>query len=146
MRKEEQENTQTKPRDAIPGSYAIAATTQNVPPATTSTQQTQNVLPPRTTSKHPSKILRKIPQNPSTTSTNSTTIPSKKDNEKKENPSVPMNFIATANDDQIIDFICQLILSLTEGKTLKEINNLVLVAAKRSLQQISSANNVDNDT
>ena len=146
MRKEEQENTQIKSRDAIPGSYANAATTQNVPPATTSTPQTQNVLPPRTTSKHLSKIPRKIPQNPSTTSTNSTTITSKKDNEKKENPSVPLNFIATANDDQIIDFICQLILSLTEGKTLKEINNLVLVAAKRSLQQISSANNVDNDT
>ena len=50
-------------------------------------------------------------------------------------PTRPTHFIATANDEQIVDFICKLIISFTEGKTEEDINALVMAAAKRLLQQ-----------
>lgn len=85
-----------------------------------------------TTPQFQNQVTPQVPQSKETINNQGTS------NETPQGTPPMTNFIASASDEQIIDFICQLIFKFTEGRTEKELNTLVCVAAKRALEQNST--------
>ena len=135
--KDTMEISQPKPNSKVqidiqnPDQNQVKITSNDRPQVSTSSK----VAPIMLTANFPNHIAQPQSEisNQATTSFPHASITSEIEASRKPMPNA--NFITTAKDEQIVEFICNLILSFTEGKTEEEINALILTAAKRSLQQ-----------